>query len=51
MFNGTSPIGEWQLFVHDSVAENAGSITGWGLDVTLATSPYPSTWRFRAWAR
>ena len=43
VFNGASPVGDWQLFVHDSVAGNGGTIGSWNLSFELATSPYPST--------
>lgn len=44
-FNGSSPNGEWRLFVVDGFAGNAGSISGgWSLDINTvpATVPVPA---------
>ncbi len=42
VFDGTDAAGEWLLYVHDSRGVG-GQITGWGLELQLATTPYPST--------
>jgi len=44
VFNDIDPNGTWQLVVVDDEAEEAGSMTGWRLDVTTTgPQPYPST--------
>jgi hypothetical protein len=42
-FNGTSPIGTWNLFVVDTSEDNRGSIPGgWSLDVNPDVTPLPA---------
>jgi subtilisin-like proprotein convertase family protein len=42
VFNGTNPNGTWQLYVIDDTRFDAGSITGWSLDIS-ASSVVPTT--------
>ena len=43
-FNGTDPLGTWNLFVDDDTAPDGGSISGgWSLTIN-APIPEPSTW-------
>jgi large repetitive protein len=42
VFNGTNPNGDWQLYVIDDSFGDAGSITGWSLDIS-APSVVPTT--------
>jgi hypothetical protein len=41
VFNGTSPKGDWKLYVIDDSAVLIGSITSWSLDIS--TTPVPTT--------
>ena len=38
-FNGTSPNGEWKLFVVDDSIQFGGSIGGWSLSINVACAP------------
>jgi subtilisin-like proprotein convertase family protein len=38
VFNGTNPNGTWQLYVIDDTPFDAGSITGWSLDISTTTA-------------
>ena len=42
VFNGSDPNGTWKLYVIDDGRLDAGSITGWSLDIS-ATTPFPAT--------
>jgi subtilisin-like proprotein convertase family protein len=44
VFDGTDPSGIWSLYAVDDKGGDAGSLTGWELDISLSgTTPYPST--------
>jgi subtilisin-like proprotein convertase family protein len=44
VFDGTSPVGTWSLYVVDDSLGAAGQITGgWQLSIDQQTTPYPST--------
>jgi len=43
-FNGSSPNGEWRLFVVDDLQLQSGSISGgWSIDITTVPAPPPIT--------
>ncbi len=44
VFDGTSPVGTWSLYVVDDSLGASGQITGgWQLSIDQETTPYPST--------
>ncbi len=42
VFDGTSTIGEWNLYVVDDNTGEAGAISGWELHFRVKSGPYPS---------
>ena len=42
-FNGLSPNGAWTLFVADVSSGQQGTVAGWGLELTTAATPEPSS--------
>ena len=42
-FNGLSPNGAWTLFVGDVSSGEQGMVAGWGLELTTAATPEPSS--------
>jgi len=43
VFNGSDPNGIWKLYVIDDTIQDAGSITGWSLDISTAGDTTPPT--------